>query len=129
MRMRLRTSDALHVVSAGVRTRCHRSASKYVLGTVARPSALVVVWRRAYAVAIGVGLPLLLIAFIGIRGMLATLAAMAVLIGVATIWDPSRRYLADSAWRVRLRRRAEARSEDSASTLPLLVAAYWASGI
>jgi hypothetical protein len=79
-------------------TRQALAALHYALGTVARPNPLVLAWWWRYELAIGVGLPALLIALIGIRGMLDTLAAMAVLIGVATIWSPSRHYLADRAW-------------------------------
>jgi hypothetical protein len=79
-------------------TRQALAALHYALRTVARPNPLVAAWRWRYELAIGVGLPLLLIVFIGIRGMMATLAAMAVLIGVAMIWAPSRHYLSDRAW-------------------------------
>jgi hypothetical protein len=79
-------------------TRQALASLQYALGTTARSNPLVMAWRWRYELAIGVGLPLLLIVFTGIRGMLITLAAMAVLMGVAMIWAPSRHYLADRAW-------------------------------
>jgi len=97
------------------------AALQNALITVARPNPLVLSWQWRYELAIGFGLPSLLIALIGIRGMLDALPAMAVLIGVAMVWSPSRHYLAD-------RGRADTCSADFASALPLLVAACWASG-
>jgi hypothetical protein len=147
-------------------TRQALSTLQYAFSTAARPNPLVLAWRWRWELGIGIGLPALLVVLIGIRGMLVTLAAMAVLIGVAMIWTPSRRYLADRAWcvitphrvrvgcvqgwihsrhgkipivllttrrpfgeRVHLWCRAGTCSEDFVSTLPLLVAACWASGI
>jgi hypothetical protein len=71
---------------------------QYALITVARPNPLVLAWRWRYELAIGFGVPALLFALLGIRGMLDALAAMTVLIGVAIVWSPSRHYLADRAW-------------------------------
>lgn len=70
----------------------------YALGPLKRPNPLVLAWWWRYELGLGVGLPVLLFVLTGTRGMLVSLVAMALLIGLAVIWEPSRHYLADRAW-------------------------------
>jgi hypothetical protein len=79
-------------------TRQALAALHYALSPLRRPNPVVLVWWWRYELGLGIGLPVLLLVLAGLRGMLVALVAMALLIGVAVIWEPSRRYLADRAW-------------------------------
>jgi hypothetical protein len=79
-------------------TRQALAGLQYALGTVAPPNPLVFAWRWRYELILGIGLPATLTALGGVPVMLATLAAIAVLLGGAFAWAPARRYLIARAW-------------------------------
>jgi hypothetical protein len=79
-------------------TRQALAGLQYAFGTVARPNALVFVWRWRYELILGVGLPALLIALGGMPVMLSTLGGIAMVAGAAFLWPPARRYLIARAW-------------------------------
>lgn len=79
-------------------TRQALAGLQYALGAVAPPNLLVLAWRWRYELIMGIGLPATLVALGGVPVMLATYAALAVLVGAALIWAPARRHLLARAW-------------------------------
>jgi hypothetical protein len=79
-------------------TRQALAGLQYALSTVAPPNPLVLFWRWRYELIFGIGLPAALIVLGGLPIMLATYAALAVLVGAALLWAPWRRHLIARAW-------------------------------
>ena len=79
-------------------TRQALAALQYALGTVPPPNPLVFVWRWRYELTLGIGLPVALFVLGGITVMLGSVAAIAVLVGGALSWAPTRRYLIARVW-------------------------------